>query len=370
MKPFTLFVAIFLFFMLNLNAQIKETRTDWNNIKNSDGIIKLTEVKVWGKDMNNVNEAFNYPKDIGMDNKGNYYIVDAGKNQISIFDKEYHFINKIGKYGHGPGDLNYPESIKIDLNNNIIVSEGFNNRVQVFLNNNKHSFLYPTSVSFTKVEVDNNKRIILSREYNTKKRVKLFIYDYNEKFLGNIGVFKEPIDRYGIPDYTEYPFDYCIDNEGCIYISNMRGYPVIEKHSPDGNIIMKISYSLQSVPKEKSGKEAVAGARGICVDKNGNIYLIALKKNLSPKEVDYFPTERMAGRTRSNGNTSGMTSELLAPQKAKSSFDFYQLIVFDKNGNLKGSKSLNYLASNIRTYNGYLFILDIGEMTFHQYKIN
>lgn len=107
-------------------AQVKETNTDWNAIKGSDGKIALNQVKDWGSDMNDLEEAFRNPSDICIDKEGNYYISDAGKNEILVYDKNGKLKKRIGKNGQGPGDFGYPASIKIDNNNNLVVSESIN----------------------------------------------------------------------------------------------------------------------------------------------------------------------------------------------------------------------------------------------------
>lgn len=374
-KSILFYLIVFIAGTINIKAQVKETNTDWNNIKNSDGKINLTPVKIWGGDVNNTSEVFNNPTDVCIDKEGNYYIVDSGQNKIFVFDKNGKIKRKIGESGKGPWDLSYPSSIKIDNNNNIVVAESGNDRVQVLLKDKKSKMINPSNVYFSNMELDKNNRIILTRGYSDDGNAKLYIFDYNEKQIGSIGAMTKPKGEYGMPHYTERQYDFCSDKEGNIYLAYRYGAPLIEKYSQDGKLLMKINFKLNALPKEpersRGGKpeEIPAGTHAMAVDDNGNIYVLAQKKDLYNEDIKYLSFTTASVSMGSGGEKGAMHMRKEPPEKQKSKHDFHQLIMFDKYGNLKGSKSLDYLGGRMRIYNGNLFILDSIDSTIHQYKI-
>ena len=56
---------------------------------------------------------FIWPNSIALDDQGNVYISDEWLNRISIFDKDGKFLSKWGKAGSGDGELNRPSGLAI-----------------------------------------------------------------------------------------------------------------------------------------------------------------------------------------------------------------------------------------------------------------
>jgi hypothetical protein len=60
---------------------------------------------------------------LGIDDKGNFYILDELAGNIKVFDHKGDFLKNIGKKGQGPGEFGMPISLAITPNQNIIVND-------------------------------------------------------------------------------------------------------------------------------------------------------------------------------------------------------------------------------------------------------
>ena len=82
------------------------------------------------------NGEFSSPHGIAVDTAGNIYVADLGNHRVQVFDSVGTFLFKIGNAtnaaGSADGEFNNPCGITIDPENNIIVTEITNNRIQVF----------------------------------------------------------------------------------------------------------------------------------------------------------------------------------------------------------------------------------------------
>lgn len=137
-------------------------------IFNADG----TELfKVFGKQGKNDGE-FDIPRGIYVDhlNDGNILVTDSGNDRVQVFNKNGQFIRKFGKGGAGKREMQSPYGIVVNARNEIIVSEPYNHRLQVFdyhgnhlrfiANDKGESFHFPYHLSvvrnYSKDDKDNN----------------------------------------------------------------------------------------------------------------------------------------------------------------------------------------------------------------------
>jgi DNA-binding beta-propeller fold protein YncE len=88
-----------------------------------------------------------------------------------VFDPKGKFLFKFGKYGSGNGELSRPSGVCVDNDDNILVTDSANNRIQVFSKDGVFkcvvggtSFDYPYGIFFNKVTNQ-----ILVDEYHGKK---------------------------------------------------------------------------------------------------------------------------------------------------------------------------------------------------------
>lgn len=66
------------------------------------------------------------------DDKGNYFVVDKLKCVVSVYDKDFNFIQEFGFRGDRPGNLIAPDEIAIDNQNRIYVTQSRGRGVNVY----------------------------------------------------------------------------------------------------------------------------------------------------------------------------------------------------------------------------------------------
>ena len=77
-------------------------------------------------------QKFGYPAGIAFSDYGEAWIVDREYNHIAVFSNVGLFDRYVGDYGYSGGQLNSPEKIITDKNNDFIVCDAGNSRLMVY----------------------------------------------------------------------------------------------------------------------------------------------------------------------------------------------------------------------------------------------
>lgn len=94
--------------------------------------LKLEKVcEIGDIEAENEDVAFYMPLDFALDSDGNLYVLDTGNHRIQKFSPEANFLGTIGRKGQGPGEFNFPGSLDIDGQGNLIVASTYIKRIQV-----------------------------------------------------------------------------------------------------------------------------------------------------------------------------------------------------------------------------------------------
>ena len=80
---------------------------------------------------------FSWPNSIALDQEGNVYVSDEWLHRISVFDPDGHFLHKWGIYGQSEGELDRPAGIAFDRDDNLLAVDSLNHRVQRFTKGGK-----------------------------------------------------------------------------------------------------------------------------------------------------------------------------------------------------------------------------------------
>lgn len=112
------------------NRKLYVTDTHTHNIK----VFDLDTLKYTGSIGKRGREEgeLNFPSHLGVDNKGNLYVVDTMNGRIQIFDKEGKFIRAFGQFGDAPGMFARPKGVGVDSEGHIYVVDAAFNNVQIF----------------------------------------------------------------------------------------------------------------------------------------------------------------------------------------------------------------------------------------------
>ena len=73
-----------------------------------------------------------WPNSVAVDSQGNVYVSDDWLNRISVFDADGNFQRNWGTSGSGQGELDGPAGLAFDQDDNLYVVDSRNHRIQVF----------------------------------------------------------------------------------------------------------------------------------------------------------------------------------------------------------------------------------------------
>ena len=233
------------------------------------------------------NENLKNPTGIAVNSKGLIAVASCDKHCIMIFDKEGKYVRQFGHYGKNPGKLSHPADVTFMNDDEILVAESGNHRIQQFnVNTGKYvnifgrkgtgvaEFEYPQSIfmddrgNFVVAEFDNNRVQVLTKDGASVSKFgdsgpgkldgpqgcvfhkNMFIVsDYHSKCLkvfDSSGKFLRKIGEEGEADgQFEDPWGLCIDGHGNILVCDYeRG--VVQQFSIEGRFTGKSVVKLQS----------------------------------------------------------------------------------------------------------------------------
>jgi len=159
---------------------------------------------------------FTWPNSLALDKEGNVYVTDEYLNQISVFDRDGTFLRKWGTEGDGDGQWNRPAGIAFDGEDNLYVVDSLNHRVQKFMSDGR------------------------------------FLGDWGGPGTGE-GQFNAP---WGID----------VDEQGNVYVADWRNHR-IQKFNAEGKFLMKFG-------EAGDGDGEFNRPSGVAVDQEGYIYVV------------------------------------------------------------------------------------------------
>lgn len=75
---------------------------------------------------------FNQPRGVAVDRQDNIIVADTGNHRLQFFDREGHFLFALGRPGSGDGEFQFPMKAAAAPDGRLAVADSGNNRVQVF----------------------------------------------------------------------------------------------------------------------------------------------------------------------------------------------------------------------------------------------
>ena len=233
------------------------------------------------------NKVLKSPTGIAVNSKGLIAVASYDKHCIMIFDKEGKYVRQFGHHGYKPGELSYPVDVTFMNDDEVLVAEGDNHRIQQFNVNTgnyvnifgrketgKPVFENPSSISmddqgqFVVAEIGNERVQVLTKDgapafafgdsgseqlhypqgcvfhkdifiVSDWRSKCLKMFDSSGEFLGKIGEEGEADGQF------KDPCGLCIDRHGNILVCDYeRG--VVQQFSIEGRFTGKSVAKLQS----------------------------------------------------------------------------------------------------------------------------
>lgn len=380
-KPSLCFLMMLLFTLTFSYAQKIEIKDGVRIIHNEKGGVWGKNLKVslklirtiGGIDVEDDNLAFYSPEDMAMDAQEKIYILDSGNHRIQIFSPKGKYLATFGRLGQGPGEFQHPFSIDIDSKGYLYILDRWNNRIQTLTPEGKaYKTTALTSGRLGKVRCVKPGLMAIggltgtgwvrSKEIKPPQLIQVLDQEGNVKQeLGEMFDFGNRLQTV----FANWIF-FDVDRDGSFYLSFIHQNRV-EKYSPEGRLLWRadrvLNYSMK--PQDEYGIYSGAlgkaplpprASNGIAADEKGRVWVLTLNRQWKKEEQTQITTT-VGGPTKTK------------PGKEVKKMDIYKLDIFDPDGILLGEIPLDHIAHRLRIQKNFLFILDMRNCMFFQYKI-
>lgn len=197
------------------------------NIYAADGGTRKIVVFSKNQEIINVLDLSKHVKNIGyfaIDRVRKRIIVpDSWGHQLAVFGLDGSFITKTGKRGDGDGEFNYPSSVAIDPDGNLVVCDAMNGRIQRFTP--------------------------------------------DLKFISKFGKRGDGIGEFNIIKAV------AVDSEGHVYVTDAKSHRV-GIYSAEGEILLSVGGPFSLRPGESIAPGGFLLPQGIYIDQNDSIYVV------------------------------------------------------------------------------------------------
>jgi DNA-binding beta-propeller fold protein YncE len=211
-------------------------------------------------------QAFGTPYDFALGRNGHVYVVNRGAEglgqRVTMCTVDHEFLGAFGSYGSGEGQFIWPNSLELDREENVYISDDYLNRISVYdkegtylshwgqSGSGEGELRGPAGIAF-----DSYDNLYVVDCHNS--RVQKFTQE--GKFLGHWG-------RQGSNDGEfNLPWGICLDRESNVYVADWKNNRV-QKFSPDGQMLVKFEGSL-------GGVGDLQRPTGVAVDSDGDVYV-------------------------------------------------------------------------------------------------
>ncbi|MCP5107385.1 MAG: hypothetical protein GY950_28620 [bacterium] len=346
--------------------------------------LKLKLVRVWGgDDEEDENKFFKAPIYVAIDQKNHVFIADLHRHQIKVFDRTGKYLRSLGQKGLGPGDTYAPCKILFSPESDLVVYEGGSLRFQYFnpTGKSKKILKLRNVVSWFGLTA-NNQLIVYRKKVTYKSRTLVSILDEKGKSIKDIGTYHDNATNYRDSASLKVAL---AGNDNIIVANSYE--PVIRKYNLNGEMTAVFNYDTPfNLPvevnlnergdeieinrtgnvepaklKKVGSKHGIAFQRissrgilgpickGIAVDSENRIYLLALKREVSLEEIKKMPG--------SMGN-SDFSKIIRGKNNLDMEIDFLKILVFSPQGKVIAEAPVTKKCDEIIISGNRLFITD------------
>ncbi len=204
---------------------------------------------------NRLSQRLAIPHSVVMDNDGYVYIVDTAANKIRKIIEDNKVITIIGNEGDSDNvlkeNLKLPIDITFDNENNLIISDTYNNRIKKVTKDKKVITIAGTGIKgFDGDGIATEKKIFFPKDITFYNGEVYFIdagnnlvrkIDKSGKLITVIGNGKKYFDEYFMGTYKDlklnYPTAIAFDKSGKLYLADNNGTYIIKINLKTGKVI-------------------------------------------------------------------------------------------------------------------------------------
>jgi len=174
--------------------------------KYKNHLFKMEEDLRIGEKTGEEEYLFSYPRGIVVDNKMNIYVLDQNLRHIQVYNANGSYIQTIGRKGQGPGELSNPLSIHMTTDQEILICDPGNQRLNYYSLNGKFIRHVPIKLSgFYIIECIDSQTNIYSLIVNVMSmNLELNKYDKNLNLLQSFGACSIPSPKSFNPFSPKY----------------------------------------------------------------------------------------------------------------------------------------------------------------------
>ena len=187
---------------------------------------------------------FTTPAGIAVSHDGNVYVTDAHENVVLAFppDRMQRFpefdpggetIDRWGKVGSEPGQLNAPSGIQFDAEDNVLISDSGNDRIQKFTKNGEYISGWGSTGS-GEGEFNHPWGLCLDKDGN------VYVADWGNNRVQKFNADGEYLMSFGSSHDDggdlDHPAGVAVDSEGDVYVSDW-GNRRVQIYEPGGEVI-------------------------------------------------------------------------------------------------------------------------------------
>jgi hypothetical protein len=183
------------------------------------------------------------PAAIAVARSGNIYIFDDGNSRIVRLDARGKFIGAFGQSGSGPNAIERAglnDSIAVDGNENVYVSDPATPKVMIFSSNGTFQRSFRVPFPMTSIAVNSKREIFLTAD-TARSTELIYVFSETGKFLRRFGerLIKSPGS---LARNVNVAVAACDANDN-LFVA-FRSWPLIRKYSPEGKLISENQFTI------------------------------------------------------------------------------------------------------------------------------
>ncbi len=248
--------------VLEDGVEVIQNHLEPYSIKGESALVALEEIlKIDFERPEFAEFGFREPDYVDADSEGNIYVVDRRRTSdyfIAKFDESGNFIKDLGRKGQGPGEIQSILFIKINSQDQILISDRGNRKILVLdIDGELVNEMKLEPQWFKAIPLDNGNYLVESREWDgTSGGLKLAVFDSGLNHINDLDFFRLPHQNHeGKNPYTIFTFYWRIRN-GKVYAGNeQRNYEILV-YDLNGTLLRKIRKEYTRVPYPEDYRNA------------------------------------------------------------------------------------------------------------------